>query len=83
MGSAVIVACITAGASIICQLIIANKGKKETLVENAKKEQALNDKLKSIETKLDEHNGYAQKLGDISAALLSLQKDVEYLRERG
>lgn len=83
MDSAIIVACIAAGASIIGQLIISKTGKKAALIEAAKKDQALQDQLKAIEQKLDEHNGYAQKLGDISAALLVLQKDVEYLRERG
>ena len=83
MLSAVIVACITAGASIICQLIIASSGKKERVASEARKDQALQDRLKSIEEKLDEHNGYAQKLGDISAALLVVQRDIDYLRERG
>lgn len=81
MTEAIIVAIITAGASVICQLLITSKGKKERIEEEAKKEQALTDRLKSIEEKLDEHNGYAKKLGEISTSIVALQKDVEYLRE--
>ncbi|MCR4671997.1 MAG: hypothetical protein K5637_02005 [Lachnospiraceae bacterium] len=81
MTEAIIVAIITAGASIVCQLIIANKGKKERIAEEAKKDQELKDKLKAIEDKLDVHNGYAAKLSAISEAIVALQKDIEWIRE--
>jgi hypothetical protein len=35
----------------------------------------------SIEAKLDIHNGYADKFGDIAVALAELRTDVKYLRE--
>ena len=82
MTEAVIVALITAGASVICQLLISHKGRKDTLVAEAKKEQELNDRLKSIDAKLDEHNGYAKKLGEISESIVALQKDIEWLRQK-
>lgn len=81
MTEAIIVALIAAGSSIIGQAIIANKGKKERIEEDARKDQALQDKLKSIEDKLDEHNRYADKLGGIAIAIQALQKDIEWLRE--
>lgn len=81
MTEAIIVALIAAGSSIIGQAIIANKGKKERIAEDARKDQALQDRLKSIEAKLDEHNGYAEKLGGIAIAIQALQKDIEWLRE--
>lgn len=83
MDPTILAVCITAGASVLCQIIISHTGKKAALVEQAKKDQALQDRLNAIEEKIDIHNGYAEKLGDISTALQLLQKDVQYLREAG
>ena len=83
MIESIIVALITAGASIICQLIITSASRHKAEIETAKKEQKLNDRLDAIEEKLDIHNGYAEKFGDIAITLTSLAKDVEYLKKRG
>ncbi len=83
MIESIIVASITAGASIICQLIITSASRHKNAIEQAMKEQKLNDRLDANETKLDIHNGYAEKLGDITIALTSLAKDVEYLKRKG
>jgi len=65
----------------LCQLIINKKNRSETLVENAKKEQKLNDRLEDIEHKLDVHNGYAEKLGDISKSIAVIETEIKNIKE--
>ena len=90
ISDAVITALIVAASSIICQVLI-NKGnrKKQTeedaekakarAVEDAKREAHLEDRLKSIESKLDVHNGYAEKLGDIQTDIAVIKNDINTL----
>ena len=90
ISDAVITALIVAASSIICQVLI-NKGnrKKQTeedaekakarAVEDAKREAHLEDRLKSIESKLDVHNGYAEKLGDIQTEKKKKKNDIKTL----
>jgi len=42
----------------------------------------VNWRLQQIEKKLDIHNGYAEKFGEITADIKLIQKDVEYLKEK-
>lgn len=81
MSEAVIVALITAGASVMCQFVIA-----KTQHEKDKTELAVN--LKGITDRLDLHNGYAEKLGNLAddmdkltVTVAKMEKDIEYLRK--
>ena len=81
MSEAVIVAFITAGASVICQFVIAR-----TQHEKDKTDLAVN--LKGITDRLDLHNGYAEKIGGLAddmekmtVAMAKMEKDIEYLRK--
>ena len=80
MSDAVISALIVAASSIIVQLLINWNNSKKQAVEATKKEERLNARLEKIETtleqnnhKLDIHNGYADKIGDI-------QQDIAYIK---
>lgn len=81
MTDAIIVALITAGASVIGQAIISsaqhNKDKTDLAVT-----------LQNISDRLDEHNRYAEKIGGLAAdvsemnvAMAKMEKDIEYLRK--
>lgn len=80
MSDAILVAIITAGASVICQLIISTKTRRETETKQAVRDKEFEDRLESIEKRLDQHNHYAEKLGEISIALTAIKKDIEYIR---
>ena len=73
MNPTVLAALIGAAASIIVNLISAWQQNSKRRVEEAKRETRLEERLKSIEKKLDEHNGYAQKIGGI-------QQDIAYIK---
>lgn len=76
MSDTVLAALIGAVSAIIVQLIGAWKQKKKRAIEDAIKEERLENRLKSIETKLDTHNGYAEKLGDIQKDIAEIKLDI-------
>ena len=80
MSDAIRVARITASASVICQIIISNKARKDQDAKQAARDQEVEDRLRGIERRLDIHNNYAEKLSDISIALAGIKKDIEYIR---
>lgn len=73
MSDAVMAALIGAVASIIVNLLNNARERKKREIEEARKETRLEDRLSSIETKLDVHNGYAEKLG-------SIQVDIAFIK---
>ena len=81
MSEGIIAAFIAAGASIIGNLIVSANARRKEAVERAKRDQFLDDNLKTINRKLDEHNGYASKFADISADIRVLRTEVEHLKE--
>lgn len=82
MSEGILVAIIAAGASIVGNLIVSANARKKEAVERAKRDQYLDDSLKTINRKLDEHNGYAAKFADISADIKVLRTEVEHLKEK-
>lgn len=80
MSDAILVALITASASVICQLLISSKTKRDQETKQAVRDKEFEDRLKSIEKRLDEHNHYAEKLGEIAISLAGIKKDIEYIR---
>lgn len=84
MSDTVLAALIGAGAAIIVQLISAWTQKKKRAIEDAVKEERLENRLKSIERKLDTHNGYAEKLGDIQMDIAVIKNEIKNIRlEKG
>lgn len=81
MDNAIVVAIITGICSVVGQYFISLKKQKEDEKVDAMREQKQCDRLDAIEHKLDIHNGYAEKLGDISLSIAKMQKDIEYLKK--
>lgn len=86
MSEAVIVAVIGTLGSIVGATIAARsaieKKSREDDIKAAQREQRQQDQLEEIKQKLDIHNGYAEKLGDIQLDIAGIHKDIEYLRKR-
>ena len=88
MESNVIVAIITGCVTLIGYSIKSSKKSKTDAVKEAIREQEQKDRfdafdrrLDTIDKKLDEHNHYAEKFGDINISLASIAKDIEYLKK--
>ena len=59
MSDAVLVALITGAAAVLSNWLITRSNREKDTATRAKNEQEVQDRLKSIEQKVDEHNGYA------------------------
>jgi len=79
MSDVVLAALIGAIASIIVNLINNNQVNKKRAIEDAVKDERLENRLSNIEHKLDVHNGYAEKLGTISTDLAVIKNDIKTL----
>ena len=76
MSDAVLAALIGAVASIVVNLINNYQMSKKRAVEEAVKEERLQSRLKTIEHKLDTHNGYAEKIGGMQIDLNKITTDI-------
>lgn len=79
MSEVVIAALIGAAASIIVNLISVSQQSKKRVIEEAVKDAKLEARLQSIEGKLDTHNGYAEKLGEIQTDIAVIKNDIKTL----
>lgn len=82
MTETIICTIITAVAGVVGAYAAVQKGRREDAIKDAQREQRQADRLETIERKLDEHNGYAEKLGDISKSMVAMQKDIEHLKSK-
>lgn len=52
-------------------------------IQQNKKNAALLDyRMQLVEHKLDEHNGYASRFSEIEKAIVAMQKDIEYIKNK-
>lgn len=94
MSEAVLSALIVTAGSVLCQILINRSNRRKRVAEDAEKEKAraveeavkaerLENRLRSIEGKLDTHNGYAEKLGNIERDMAVIKNDVKTLYKHG
>lgn len=79
--SAIIVALLAVIGSYASNVAITRKKTREDAIREAERETRQQVKMESIERKLDEHNKYADKISSIEKTLITIQKDIEYLRK--
>lgn len=70
MSDVIIVAIITGLCSVFGQWLISRE-----------REARLDERLKSVEKKLDEHNRFSDKIGSIQTDIASIKTDIGYLKE--
>lgn len=85
----IIVALISAGGGVIGASLAVRKGNKEQEIKDAQREQRQSDRLDSIDErianlskKVDIHNGYAEKFGEVATNMALMAKDIEYLKNK-
>ena len=85
LSEAVIIALITGILAVlgsyVSNVAITRKKAREDAIRDAERETRQAMRLESIEKKLDIHNGYAEKFGDIQKDIAVVKKDIEYLRK--
>lgn len=65
---------------IINQLHNMRKEQTENIKAQAIRDQQMDDRLKSIESKVDEHNGYAKMFSDVRESIVAIETDIKWLR---
>lgn len=84
MSDAVIVAIITGLCAVFGQWIIYRNSATKRKMDDAVRDARIDDRLKSIEKKLDEHNGYAERFVEIQTDIAVIKNDIKTLyKERG
>lgn len=77
MSDTVIVALITGSVTLTVNLLANWSARKKDAVERAKRDQEFKDKLDILEKKVDEHNGYAKRFGEIEKAIVRIDTKLE------
>ena len=70
MNDVIIVAIITGVCSVLGQWLISRE-----------REARLDERLKSVEKKLDEHNRFSDKIGGIQQDIASIKADIKNIKE--
>ena len=83
MTEAIIIAVIAAAGSVLGQALIAGSSRRKDAAERARLDERTDQRLKRIEQKLDEHNGYAERLAEVQTDIAVIKADIKNLRERG
>lgn len=89
MSDAVLGALIGAFSAIVIQILVNRQAQKQNDIKIAVRNQKLDDqfsliqtRLSEVEHKLDIHNGYAEKFGEINTSIALIQKDLSYLKSK-
>lgn len=79
--SAIIVGLLAVIGSYFGNVALTAKKSREDILHDKERETRQEERMKSIEKKLDEHNSYAEKLSSIERSIIAMQKDIEYIRK--
>lgn len=86
MTEGVIIAIITGVCAAIVAIIgqwgLLRKSRAEDAAERARLDERTSNRLDAIEKKLDIHNGYAERFGEIQVDLAVIRSEIETLKEK-
>lgn len=80
MDNSIITALIAGGVTLIVSLLTNWTARKKQAVEQAKRDQKLDDKIVEMCEKLDEHNRYSDKIGNIEKAIVRIDTKLESIK---
>ena len=83
MSEVIIVAIITGVCSVIGQWLLTRQQTQKRKVDDAVRDARLEDRLKSVERKLDEHNGYASRFSEIGVDIAVIKNEITNLKKGG
>ena len=85
----IITSIIAAAGGIAGAYLAVRKSDHEREIKDVQREQKQSDRLDRIDEnidrlskKVDIHNGYAEKFGEVATQMTAMAKDIEYLKKR-
>lgn len=85
MAESILVALITGALAVLGAFVgnmtIIQRKAQEEAIKDAEREAKQAVRLDSIEKKLDIHNGYAEKFGEIQKDIAVIKRDIEHIRK--
>lgn len=78
--SSIIVALITGAFSVLGTWSITKQKTKKDTIDNALREQRQMIRLDRLEQKVDEHNGYAKRFGEIEKSIVRIETKIGDLK---
>ena len=82
MTEGIIVALITGVCAVFGQWLISRQQTAKRQIEEAKRDQNLEDRISSLEKKIDIHNGYAEKFTALGTDIAVIKAEIENLSKR-
>ena len=80
MTEAVIVALITAVGAGLGQWLISRRQNEDRKTADAVRDARIDDRMAAVEKKLDIHNGYAEKLGEIQQDIAVIKTEISAIQ---
>lgn len=80
VSEAIVVAIIAAVGSVVGQWLISRRQAKDRLVAETERETRLDMRLQGVEKRLDEHNKYAAKFGEIQTDIAVIKNEIKNLK---
>lgn len=81
MSDAVLVALITGLCAVVGQWLISRKQAEDKRNEDIERETRLDERLKGVEKRLDMHNKYAEKFGEIQTDIAVIKNEIRNIKE--
>lgn len=81
MDSSIVVAVITGIVMVVVQLIVMYTAFNKDKMEREIWQQKIDDELKVVNKRLEEHNNYASHLAEIAQSMRLIEQDNKYIKE--
>lgn len=72
MSDTIVVALITGGVTLVGTLVANFSMRKKDAIDQARRDQKLDDQIAEMNKKLDEHNKFADKISNIEKAIVRI-----------
>ena len=81
MNDSIIVALITGGVTLTVNLLANWTARKKDAVENAVRDQKIEDSIKGLSRRVDAHNGVMDKITNIEKSIVRIETTMEALHK--
>ena len=79
---AIITGVLAVAGAYVGNVAVSRKKSHEDALRDREREARQDERMKVLERKIDEHNGYGDKIGRIEQNIATIQKDIEHIKER-